>query len=57
MNGRKCIELETGEGKELIGQPDYGQLIIEMVHYIGKSDDKFLKQIYTIMHRHIKKEG
>ena len=40
-----------------VSSPDYGELIIEMVYKIGKTDNKFLCQIYTIMHRHIKKEG
>lgn len=40
-----------------VSTPDYGELIIEMVHKMDKTDDKFLRQIYIIMHRHIKKEG
>lgn len=36
---------------------DYGALIIELVQQIDKSDYNFLKQVYTIIHRHIKKRG
>lgn len=40
---------------DLTRSPDYEELIIEMVHKI--KDEKFKKQIYTIIRRHMKKEG
>lgn len=36
---------------------DYGAMVIELVRQIDKSDYKFLKQVYTIIHRHIKRGG
>lgn len=36
---------------------DYGTLIIELVQKMDKSEYKFLKQVYTIIHRHIEKRG
>lgn len=36
---------------------DYRKLIIEMVYNIDENDSKFLKQVYTIIHRHIEKRG
>ena len=40
-----------------VNAPDYKKLIIDMIQGIDKSDDKFLIQIYTIVHRHIEKRG
>lgn len=37
--------------------PDYKKLIIDMLGNLDESDNKFLIQIYTIIHRHIKKRG
>lgn len=55
MDEREGKVLEMANGEYRVSSPDYGELIIEMVHKI--KDEKFLKQIYTIMRRHIKKEG
>lgn len=38
-----------------VSSPDYGELIIEMVHKMDKSDDIFLRQIYTIVKKHSEK--
>jgi len=57
MNEREDNILEMTNEEYRVGSPDYGELIIEMVHKIGRTDDKFLWQIYTIMRRHMKKEG
>lgn len=57
MDERKNDVREMPNEGYRVASPDYGELIIEMVHKIGKTDDKFLMQIYTIMRRHMKKEG
>ncbi|MBD5545814.1 MAG: hypothetical protein HDQ97_00135 [Lachnospiraceae bacterium] len=57
MDERKNDVREMANEEYRVDSPDYGELIIEMVHRIDKTDDKFLMQIYTIMRRHMKKEG
>lgn len=51
-------EAQAGKvGEVCINVPNYKKLIIEMIQDIDKSEDKFLIQIYTIIHRHIEKRG
>lgn len=57
VDEREGNVLEMANGEYRVSSPDYGEMIIEMVHKIGRTDDKFLWQIYTIMRRHVKKEG
>lgn len=52
-----AVDEREKTGEYQIQEPDYGELIIEMVHKIDKTDTKFLMQVYTIMHRHIEKRG
>jgi hypothetical protein len=43
-------------GKDcIVKNPDYGELIIEMVHNID--NEKFLKQIYTIIMQYKRRTG
>lgn len=57
MNEREDLPEMMKEGY-CTGFPDYKALIIEMVQNIDeKTDNKFLIQIYTIIHRHIEKRG
>lgn len=44
-------------GEVCVDVPDYKKLIIDMLRNLDESDDKFLIQIYTIVHRHIEKRG
>jgi len=37
--------------------PDYKELVINMLRELDESDNRFLIQIYTIVHRHMKKRG
>ena len=53
MDKREGIEKDESRDPII----DYGAMIIEMVKQIDKSDYKFLKQVYTIIHRHIKRGG
>lgn len=46
-----------GTGEVCADVPDYRKLIIDMLRTLDESDDKFLIQIYTIVHRHIEKRG
>ncbi len=41
--------------KNEIKKPDYREVIVEMIRKI--CDERFLLQIYTIIKRHIEKEG
>ena len=51
-------EVQTGNTVDVcVNDPDYKRLIIDMIQDMDKSDDKFLIQIYTIVHRHIEKRG
>lgn len=51
MNKRNPV----GDGRA--EAPDYGKMIIELIEEMDESDYKFLMQVYTIVHRHIKKRG
>lgn len=53
MDKSKEMEKEEYRGTMI----DYGSMIIELVQQIDKGDYKFLKQVYTIIHRHILKRG
>lgn len=55
MDRRENIVLETGEGEGLIGQPDYEDLIIEMVPQI--KNDKFWHFVYDMIIAFKKKWG
>lgn len=44
-------------GEASANVPDYRKLIIEMVQNIDESENKFLIQVYTIIHRHMEKRG
>ena len=51
-------EIQTGNTVDAcVNAPDSKRLIIDMIQDMDKSDDKFLIQIYTIVHRHIEKRG
>ena len=51
-------EVQTGNTVDICtNAPDYRRLIIDMVQGMDESDNKFLIQIYTIVHRHIEKRG
>ena len=50
---KENITLETDEREEPIGQPNYGELIIEMVHSVN--DEWVLEQIYRCV-KNITKE-
>lgn len=51
-------EVQTRNAVDVcINMPDYKRLIIDMIQDMDKSDNKFLIQIYTIVHRHIEKRG
>lgn len=52
---RKTQVKSTGEA--CADGPDYKKLVIDMLRNLDESDDKFLIQIYTIVHRHIEKRG
>ena len=51
----KREEMEKDEYRDPL--IDYSAMIIGLVQQIDKSDYKFLKQVYTIIHRHIKRGG
>lgn len=58
--GMITVEKRTrakGIGEVCVDVPDYKKLIIDMLRNLDESDDKFLTQIYTIVHRHIEKRG
>lgn len=47
-------EVNTGNIADIcVNAPDYKKLIIDMIQDMDKSDDKFLMQIYIIVHRHM----
>ena len=46
MDGRESNVLEMTNGEYQVCSPDYGELIIEMVHKI--EDSNILKKIYTV---------
>ncbi len=51
-------EVQTGNTADVcVNTPDYKKLIIDMIQGMDKSDNKFLIQVYTIVHRHIEKRG
>lgn len=48
--------MENGKNVDYIYEPDYKNLIIEMVHEIDETrDKKILVQVYTILHMYIEK--
>ncbi|MEZ3426371.1 MAG: hypothetical protein K1W13_03055 [Lachnospiraceae bacterium] len=46
-----------GTGEVCADVPDYKELTINMLREIDESDNRFLIQVYTIVHRHMKKRG
>ncbi len=46
-----------GIGEVCVDVPDYKELVINMLRELDESDNRFLIQIYTIVHRHMKKRG
>lgn len=50
-------EKTKGTREACVEVPDYKKLIIDMLWDLNESDNKFLIQVYTIVHRHIEKRG
>ena len=46
-----------GIGEACVDVPDYKELVINMLRELDESDNRFLIQIYTIVHRHMEKRG
>lgn len=45
------------EKSKHVKSPGYKELAIEMIRTVDESDNRFLKQVYTIVHRHLIKRG
>lgn len=50
-----CVRNSDAQEKNLSQKEVSKQLIIEMVKRIDDSDEKFLRQIYTILKRHLER--
>lgn len=50
-------EKTKGAREACVDVPDYKKLIIDMLWDLKESDNTFLIQVYTIVHRHIEKRG
>lgn len=55
MDGRESNVLEMADGEYRVSSPDYGEMIIEMVHKI--KDEKFLRRLYIIIGDYIKEKS